>query len=228
MNFISHFYLDRHLNDSSFFTGVSTPDLVSVFDRTIRLKARKMPLLMENEATPDEISFYQGVLRHFEGDRIFHTSTFFEEETGRINEILHDAFGDQVERGFFIAHILFELLLDKILIQHDSSLLTEFYHHLTARPVKEYVRLTEWVTRVPMPSYDGFLKKFIRKRYLYRYTDWEHVIYILKRIVMGVGIQKVEYLHSSTFLNEMLAYESELSMRSIPSMANLNDQLCKV
>ena len=146
MNFISHFYLDRDLNDSHFFTGVSTPDLVSLFDRNIRLKARQMPLLMENEATPEEVSFYQGVLRHFEGDRIFHTSHFFERETGQINDILKETFQERVGRGFFVAHILFELLLDKILIQDDPSLLSEFYGHLTARPIQEYVRLTEWVT----------------------------------------------------------------------------------
>lgn len=187
-----------------------------------------MPLLMENEASSDEVSFYQGVLRHFEGDRIFHTSDFFHQETERINDILKDEFGDQVYRGFFVAHIMFELLLDKILIQHEPSLLSEFYEHLEARPVSEYLRLTEWVTRVKMPSYDGFLKKFMQKRFLYRYTDWQHVIYILKRIVLGVGVQEISYLHSPNFLDRMMEYEADLSLRCIPSLAELNEQLCKV
>ena len=79
-----------------------------------------------------------------------------------------------------------------------------------------------------MPSYDGFLARFVEKKYLYRYTDWEHVIYILKRILLGVGIRKVDYLHEPVFLERMLVYETELSSRCFHSLGQLNDQLCKV
>ena len=154
MNFISHFYLDRNLDDSLFFVGVSTPDLVSVFDRTIRLKEGRMPLIMENEATKGEISFYNGVIRHFEVDKLFHTSDFFYSETEKIKNLLQEEFGkDHVPRAFFVAHVLFELILDRILIHHNNTLLPTFYDHLSRFPIKEYVRLTEWVTHTPMPAY---------------------------------------------------------------------------
>jgi hypothetical protein len=229
MNFISHFYLDRELNNSWFFAGVSTPDLVSVFDRTVRLKENTLPLPMENEASPEELSFYQGVLRHFEVDKIFHTSPFFYTETKEINRRLHAVFPDgEMKRGFFVSHVLFELLLDKLLIQQDPTLLPDFYRHLTTYPLQEYVKLTEWVTGVPMPSYEGFLGKFIEKQYLYRYTDWQHVIYILKRIVLGVGIKEVAYLHDPRFLSVMEAYEEELKERHLAAFTRLNEQLCEV
>lgn len=229
MNFISHFHLDRSQNDSWFFVGVSTPDLVSVFDRNVRLKQHTLPLPMENEATPAELSFYQGALRHFEVDRLFHTSDFFYEETHRISERLKLAFPNgEVKRGFFVAHILLELLLDKLLIEDDPSIIPDFYGHLTHHPLEEYVKLTEWVTRVPMPSYQGFLNKFITKRYLALYTDWQQVLYILKRIVMGVGIREVDYLHDPRFLSEMQAYEAGLHTRYRSGFAKLNDQLVEV
>ncbi|MEO1451190.1 MAG: hypothetical protein AAFV07_16790, partial [Bacteroidota bacterium] len=151
MNFIAHYFLDRNLDDSLFFAGVSTPDLVSIFDRNIRLKAKRMPLIMENEATQEELSFYNGVMRHFEVDRIFHTSEFFKSEV----KLLCDAFtyhlGEKVvKRDYFVAHILFELTLDKVLIQQNAFLIDDFYAHLESRPLEELVRLTEWVTHTPM------------------------------------------------------------------------------
>lgn len=226
MNFISHFYLDRELNNSLFFIGVSTPDLVSVFDRTVRLKKSRMPLIMENEATGDEINFYNGVMRHFEGDRIFHTSDFFHNEVHRISHLLEKTFAKgEVERGFFVAHIMFELLLDKILIQEDETLVPEFYEHLESHPISEFVRLTEWVTHTPMPAYDGFLEKFIHKKYLYNYTDPHQVIFILQKIVRGVGIQDIDYLHSRKFLDLLLKYEKELAGRCYSGFAWLNKKL---
>ncbi|MDX2249937.1 MAG: hypothetical protein SF052_24345 [Bacteroidia bacterium] len=229
MNFISHFYLDRKVNNSLFFAGVSTPDLVSVFDRNVRLKESRMPLIMENVATEGEISFYNGVMRHFEADRIFHTSTFFLTETHTLSRLIEKTFNEgQYRRAFFVAHVLFELLLDKILIQNDDTLVPEFYNHLQAYPVEEIVRLTEWVTHTSMPSYDGFLKKFIRKKYLYNYVDPMQVCYILRRIVQGVGISQVSYLHSARFLQMIHQYEESLSGRCYTAFEHLNEQLLKV
>ncbi|MEZ4826017.1 MAG: hypothetical protein R3C61_06945 [Bacteroidia bacterium] len=229
MNFISHFYIDRKVNDSLFFAGVSTPDLVSVFDRNIRLKESRMPLIMENEATAGEISFYNGVMRHFEADRIFHTSPFFYEETHIIARLIERNFKEGVyKRAFFVGHVLFELLLDKILIQDDDTLVSDFYRHLESYPVQELVRLTEWVTHTAMPSYDGFLRKFFTKKYLTSYVDPEHVAYVLRRIVQGVGIAEISYIQSPRFLAMMETYEAGLALRCYPAFSQLNEKLCKV
>ncbi|MEM7656804.1 MAG: hypothetical protein AAF399_11795 [Bacteroidota bacterium] len=119
-------------------------------------------------------------------------------------------------------------MLDKLLIQDDPTIIPDFYGHLTRYSLDEYVKLTEWVTGVPMPSYKGFLHKFITKQYLSKYTEWSHVLYVLKRIVMGVGIREVAYLHDPRFLETMLGYESELKTRYQAAFANLTDQLVEV
>ncbi|MEL6672152.1 MAG: hypothetical protein AAFR61_08160 [Bacteroidota bacterium] len=229
MNFISHFYLDRDRDDSWFFAGVSTPDLVSVFDRNVRLKGPKLPILRENDATPAEVSFYHGVLRHFEVDRIFHTSPFFKEESGLLTSMLQENFEKgTVKRAFFVAHVAFELILDKILIQEDPQLTPSFYSHLEKFPIEEYVKLTEWVTKQKLPSYQAFMQRFVDKKYLYHYVDWEHLFYVLKRIMIGVGILEVNYLHSETFLDLMREYEAGLKDRCYPAFARLNEQLIEV
>ena len=124
MNFISHYFLDRDLDDSWFFAGISTPDLVSVFDRNVRLKKRKMPPIQEDVSTPGQISFYKGVMRHFEvGSHFSIPLSFSIPETAIISRLLKQSFiPGEVERSFFVAHIALELILDKVLIQTHRDL----------------------------------------------------------------------------------------------------------
>lgn len=220
MNFIAHFYVDKHVDDGLFFVGVSTPDWVSIFDRNVRVKANLLPLIMENEATPAELSFYNGVMRHLEIDRDFHSSEFFAFETQEIMRLIDRHLGkERVPRSFFVAHVLFELVLDKVLIQSEPSLLPTYYRHLESCSLKRMVQLTEWITSTPLPGYDAFLQRFIAKRYLYQYTDWDHLIYVLRRILERVRLRQVEYLYEPAFMRVLQEYEEGLIERHAPYMA---------
>lgn len=229
MNFLSHYYLDRDRKDSWFFVGVSTPDLVSIFDRNVRLKKNKMPLIRENENSEAEISFYNGCLRHIEVDGIFHTSDFFKEETSTISKMLVDAYDkDELNRAFFIAHVAFELILDKILIQETPGLVESFYAHMEKFSLDQQLKMTEWVTKTSLPGYKGFLHKFISRKYLSHYTDWDHVVYVLKKILMGVGVKPIDFLHDRKFIDLMQEYEDGLSERCFYGFSQLNRQLLKI
>lgn len=229
MNFLSHFYLDRNLDDSWFFLGVSTPDLVSIFDRNVRLKKGRMPLIRENENTEAEISFYNGCLRHIEVDGIFHSSKFFKEETGIISELLRNTFRkEELSRTFFVAHVALELILDKILIQETPGLVENYYRHMEKYTLDKQLEMTEWVTKTKLPGYKGFLHKFINRKYLSHYTDWDHVIFVLKKILMGVGVKPIEFLHDPRFIDTMIAYEKGLTQRCFYGFSQLNRQLLKI
>jgi len=229
MNFIAHFYMDRHVEDSLFFVGVSTPDWVSIFNRQIRVKENRLPLIMENDATPAEMSFYNGVMRHLEVDRVFHSSAFFEDETREISRLLKQHFADgAVPRSFFVAHVMFELVLDKVLIQADPSLLPAYYSHLESCDMAQIVQLTEWITSTPMPGYDGFVKKFIIKKYLYQYTEWNHVIYVLRRLLERVGVDTHEFLDTDAFLSLAETYEEGLSRRYLKALQGFGQELVRL
>ena len=185
-----------------------------------------MPPISEDVNSPEQMSFYQGVMRHFEGDRIFHSSEFFHTETAIISRLLQQTFhAGEVDRSFFVAHIAFELILDKILIQTHEKLAADFYAHLERFPVSQHVEMAEWITQVKLPAYGGFLDKFFRKKYIYSYKDWDHVTYVLRRIMLGVGITSVSYLHSDRFLEMIIDYERELSSRCFDAFDRLNEQL---
>jgi len=229
MNFLSHFYLDRDLNDSWFFLGVSTPDLVSIFDRNVRLKKNRMPLIRENENSEAEISFYNGCLRHIEVDGIFHTSDFFAEETRIISQLLRKNYPKkELNRTFFISHVAFELILDKILIQETQGLVESYYEHMEKYSLEEQLKMTEWATRTKLPGYKSFLHKFITRKYLSYYTDWDHVVFVLKKILLGVGVHPIDFLQNRKFIDIMDSYEKGLTHRCFYGFSQLNRQLLKM
>jgi hypothetical protein len=225
MNFISHFYLERGRKESLFFIGVSTPDLVSVFDRSVRIKAHLLPPA-EAGLSPAQQHFREGVMRHLIADQHFHSSPFFAQEVARLSEQFRACLPPgTVARSFFVAHVLFELMLDRVLLQADERLASEFYRHLEAHPPSELVGLTEWLTQTPMPAYGGFLQKFVRRKSLYGYLRWQDLIYVLRRILGGVGIRDCAYLHSPSFLALLRAYEADLGSRYSQELSTLAEAL---
>ena len=219
MNFISHYFLDRDKTSSFFFVGVSTPDLMGNFSPRIRLKESRLPLIKGQELSETQIQFYQGVLRHFEVDKQFHSSQFFREETKYLNNVLKRTFpDDSLHRVYFVSHILLELILDRILIRKHNELLYSFYSHFDKPEIKELVSLTEWVTQQKLPGYSDFLQKFSEKQFLYRYVDMRYLLRVIRKILSQVGISQQDYIRKPQFLNLMHEYETRLSRLYEPAM----------
>ena len=223
MNFISHYFLDRDKTSSFFFVGVSTPDLIGNFNSKIRLKESRLPQVDESKLTDMQLQFYQGVLRHFEVDKRFHSSQFFREETRYLNNALKRTFPDDpVHRVFFVSHILLELILDRILIRKHNELLYSFYSHFDKPEIEELVSLTEWITQTPLPGYQDFLQKFAEKQFLYRYVDMRYLLRVIRKILSQVGINQQDYIRKPQFLNLMHEYETRLARLYEPAMKDFS------
>lgn len=212
MNFVSHYYLDRQRSsDPYFFFGVITPDLVGVFDRKIKLKPHTLPKLDSKGHLPQDLAFFKGVKRHFEADAIFHTSEFFYSQTAALGDKLREAFDEKkLPRSYFLAHILLELLLDKILIQAHPEILPEFYQHLDDIAYLDQLRLSEWVCKTKMNRYQAYLMRFQERQYLYDYADWRHILFVMRRILDKVHINTGETLHHPKMLKLLKDYEANL------------------
>ncbi|MEM7040617.1 MAG: hypothetical protein AAF570_26880, partial [Bacteroidota bacterium] len=115
---------------------------------------------------------------------------------------------------YFIAHILLELLLDKVLIAHNPDLLAEYYAHFEVAAPFDVTRAgTETVVKHDLPNYESFLQKFLDNKYLYHYEELDHIAYILKRLLRRVGIQQSAFLDAEPFDRLMQDYEARLSTR---------------
>jgi len=228
MNFLSHFYLDQHVDDSLYIVGIATPDLLSIFDSNVRLKERKLPIPMENSATPEQLSIYNGALRHFHVDRIFHSSDFFHKETQLISRLLKAEFKDPpIHRGFFIGHILLELVMDRILVQKDINLVHRYYTHFEKFGVKLMEQKTEWLCRRPLPGYDAFLVRFIERKHLHYYKDWDFLKDILRRMLNYVQIDNTQFIDHPAFIEIMEKYQAGLSLRCPAAFAKFSEQLIR-
>jgi len=212
MNFLSHFYLDRQSSDSLFVSGTCTPDLMSIFSRAVRVKHQSLIIPIGTE------TFYQGVLRHYAADKAFHTCDFFLEESHAITLFLREHFtSNQVHRTFFIGHVLVELMIDKVLIAQDETLVSDFYAHLETVTAHKLAESTQYFVDKPLLGYEAFLQRFIQNRYLFHYSKYEYIIFVLKQIVQRVGISETSFMDSQTFAHFLEEYEKEL----VPKVENL-------
>ena len=209
MNFLAHFYLDRMHHSSSFVVGAATPDLLSIYNSGLRIKAGHVDHLDAAVRSSVDPQFLLGLERHFHADRVFHSSELFSQETHALSRILEQAFPEQdLPRKYFIAHILLELLLDKVLIHHDPQILPDYYLHFERlAPFDDLRRGTEAVSAHPMPNYEAFLQKFVENKYLYHYTENDHLIYILRRLLRRVGIEQSAFLDDPRFDQLMCDFE---------------------
>lgn len=224
MNFLSHFHLDREINNAPFVVGVCTPDLISLYNREIRIK--HPPVLPSHHA--DYQYFVDGILRHYEADKVFHNSPFFAEEMKKIESFLKENFADiKVKRPFFVAHVLVELMIDKVLIAKDEKLIPDFYENFHQVGHTQIATLTQIATAKEIDAYPLFIQKFLQNQYLYHYADYEYILYVLQRIVRRVGIIEVEYLKSDILQYFLQDYEKELAT-NIHSLFDYMDTQMKV
>lgn len=215
MNFISHFYLDRDVQNSLFIVGSVTPDLMSIYNSGLRIKKSHLNRFQSNLHPEVPESFVKGLARHFFVDRVFHSSEHFSAETKLISNDLAERFPQyDIQRKFFIGHILLELVLDKILIDSNPGLLEDFYAHFSQ--ADEYIRIqnaTAEVSGHDLPKYTSFLKKFYDHKYLRQYKRYEHIAFVLNQILRRVKITGREYLDDPDFIAYMKDYESGLKER---------------
>lgn len=211
MNFLSHYYLDQHITNDYFVVGVCTPDLLSIFDREVRIKSKKI----HHHFGTSEFDFFQtGVERHFEADKIFHSSPFFQEECKHISTVLHELYGsNEIKRSFFVSHILLELMLDKVLIKGDSGLVDGFYYHFQQVGFQRIIEMTATLAEREIAAYTSFLQRFMQHQYLYHYSEYEYIIFVLRRLLRRVGVPEGNYLNDSEFVTFLATYEARLEGR---------------
>jgi hypothetical protein len=205
MNFLAHYFLDRNHPSSEFVVGAATPDLLSIYNSNLRIKAGQVDHLNTEARANGDPQFLAGLARHFHADRVFHSSPLFATETQEFSALLERTYqGQNVPRKYFISHIMLELLLDKVLIRHDTTLLDDYYRHFESlAPFHAIRKDTEIVSGHPLPNYESFLAKFVENKYLYHYTNNDHLIYILRRLLRRVHIDDNKFLDDPRFLQLM-------------------------
>jgi hypothetical protein len=181
LNFLSHFYVHQQGNNPLFSTGLVFPDLARGFGKQIG------KLELNQYGSLSELAL--GCKHHYQADKIFHSSSFFEWGTQAcINQLKQAQFDTQVERKWFIGHILFELLLDRILVRHQPQVAHDFYTQLN---LVSQSQLDDFISLHSFQEKDRFLKfyaHFRKAAYIRNYTDNNLFAFSLSRIILRAGL----------------------------------------
>src|SRR4051812_41029834 len=123
MNLLSHAFMARARDEDLYLFGTSLPDLLPMYDRSLRVESL-IKFLIQIDANYRPLQ--DGIQHHLAIDRRFHSSTFFNNGQKKIRIGLQTITDIPVKR-FFLAHILFEMLLDRFLLKHYPTFIDRYY-----------------------------------------------------------------------------------------------------
>jgi len=199
MNYLSHYYIDRKDERPYFMVGCILPDLYRSFHKDIRVRHKHIAAKRSSTDLPAR-SYTQagvinhineGILRHLEIDRLFHTSSFFKQNTKNITAILKQHSFEHIDKYFFfLSHILLELMLDRILIKQYPKLTEQFYLTLDKIEEKYFEMHLKSINFVEYAEgFTSFFNQFRSVQYLKGYIDNEKLILALNKIWGRIGQQ---------------------------------------
>jgi acyl carrier protein phosphodiesterase len=182
MNFIAHYYLDCEHPSAYFQLGTFFPDLLRFTHPGI--KAHRI----EKHGAEQSIHIFEGIQKHLAMDKVFHQSRYFQEKTKHLRDLL-------VEKGFqskgirvsFIAHIVTEILFDRILLLDKSTLGSAFYSSLNTIDHAPIHALLQHQEAYQADAFATHFDRFRTNRWLLSYVETEHVFYALNRICERLG-----------------------------------------
>lgn len=183
MNFLSHFYFDRHSEDPHLVLGTILPDLVKNARKDWNLHPEKKIEFYDSEV---EHSILAGWNRHLAVDRHFHNSNFFHSHTRAIKKLMLPALENSVVRPSFLAHISLELMLDSTLLTENHLDAEDLYEHLRQSDRALVKRFLEINQLDDTDHFFHFFEKFIQSNYLNSYRESHHIMYALNRICMRI------------------------------------------
>jgi len=206
MNFLSHFYFDRHSSDPYHVTGTVLPDLLKNADKTINIHPEKLP------DHPDKAvnCILQGWKRHLEVDVYFHSSDFFKHHSHQLKLVLAPAIEGSIVKPFFLGHIALELILDNLLLTTGKISVDDFYAHLEISHNDVINEFLNYSDLADTAKFFTFFTNFKKHRYLHTYADAAQISYALKRICMRVWPNPFTEEQEQSMTQVLLDYRAKL------------------
>lgn len=217
MNFLSHYYLDRDKSDPFYTIGLITPDLLTLHRGHIRVKEKNILQIVSGDPAPSNRSLAAGMLCHVRIDRWFHGHELFKSGQEFIGEFGRNG-------GFvfsmFMAHILYEILLDRYIAFTSPDYESDFYEECSAFNFNKTVPFLSRLENFDRDGFIGLTDRFCRHKYALFYKKPEDIIDVVNNIssrFLLAGIPKTDYfIDGMEFLYEKFIndFKSILSARS--------------
>lgn len=205
MNFLSHYYFERFAPLPEQVLGGLLPDLLKNVDKEYSFQLHKYEHKLAFH--PSSIAITDGWHRHVEVDKLFHSSAFFYQHTHQLRKKIEHTISDLPIRASFLAHIALELLLDHLLIVHNTLNVARLYEHLE-NVDRNVLRLyLNELNNVDTERFLRFYDKFIESKYIFDYADIANIPHALYSICRRIWQFEIQPHHLDNLTHELQDYQ---------------------
>lgn len=185
MNYLSHYYFDRDEDNKYYNIGLVLPDLARHHISKLRINPYK-----NIEFTTEEIgSINRGCNRHFESDRKFHNWAVFVNLSQQAIDLIRESGEKDLDRDYFISHILIEMMLDKILLDQNPGLADEFYEMIKKVEMDWILKYLRYSGLQDDELFKGQHRRFMKAAFLKNYTSIENVVEMVGQVAVRTGLE---------------------------------------
>lgn len=187
MNYFAHGI--RFLNRPYFMAGTAVPDWLSVADRRVRMRSRRIePILEHYSDSSPESEILRGVLQHLSDDDWFHTTPAFLAVTGQLALLFRKTLQGEPFLNGFLGHIVTELLIDATLIDQHPHRLDEYYDVMSQVDPYLIERVVNLCGRDTTNRLAQFITLFHGEAFLFDYRDSNRLLYRLNQVMHRVKL----------------------------------------
>lgn len=209
LNYLSHYFCEYPDQRPYFVLGLILPDLVRELEpRKIRFVPEELQTALDQRGH----DLNEGIIRHLQVDEMFHQSNFFHEKVAQIKDwLLRYEYETIPSRIPVFAHVLLELMIDRVLILRDPRPMEDFYTLLEQVEEEALAHYFEQNGLVQQPSaVYRRVRYFCKDRFLYRYTDNAMMLYALNVLNQKVGQPVISEQDEALLLDTIERTESML------------------
>ncbi|MDG1755907.1 MAG: hypothetical protein P8I43_00685 [Bacteroidia bacterium] len=213
MNYLSHYYFDRDEDNKYFNIGLILPDLA----RSHIAKLRINPYKNITFTTKEISSMNDGCNKHFASDRKFHNWMTFVELTNKATDMIRESGDKDINRDYFITHIMVEILLDKILLDKNPSLADDFYAMIDSVETDWILKFMRYAGLQDDELWKGQHRRFMKAAFLKSYTSIENVIEAVEGVCANLDMIELNDDQRNLLIEICETIEPELA-RSINAL----------
>lgn len=187
MNYLAHGI--RFLDRPYLMAGTAVPDWLSVVDRRVRMRAKRVePLLVQWVPGTPEHETALGILQHLSDDDWFHSTIGFHDVTAQLTALFRSQLpGDQYVNGF-LGHIVTELLIDAELSYRQPDLLEGYYYAMSSVDPRIIQSVVNTVAREPTDQLARFIPLFVQEKFLHDYREATSLLRRLNQVMKRVKL----------------------------------------
>jgi hypothetical protein len=158
-----------------------------------------------------------GCNKHFASDRKFHNWMTFVELTNKATDMIRESGDKDINRDYFITHIMVEILLDKILLDKNPSLADDFYAMIDSVEMDWILKFMRYAGLQDDELWKGQHRRFMKAGFLKSYTSIENVIEAVEGVCANLGMIELNDDQRNLLIEICEAIEPELA-RSIDAL----------